>query len=552
MITATKLSKQYGAQVLFVDADLQLNPGCRYGMVGANGSGKSTLLRILASQEEPTAGSVQIPKRARVGVLHQDHFRYEATPILDVVLMGNAELWEAMQAKEEILAAAHESFDADRYQAAEDVVLRYDGYAVEALAGEVLEGLAIPSARHREPLSVLSGGFKLRVLLAQTLAASPEVLLLDEPTNHLDIVSIRWLEKFLVGYPGTVAVVSHDHRFLDNVCTHIIDVDYERVTLYKGDYQDFEEAKAGDRERLEAEISKRDKEVADHKAFIQRFKAKASKARQAQSRMKRIARMTFEDLPRSSRRYPHFHLAQERPSGRVALTLDGISKAFGSEQVLSDVSLTVQRGDRLAIIGPNGIGKSTLLKIAMGLLDADAGTVEWGYEARPGYYPQGHSELVATAGRQTLKDWLYDLCPAASIGYVHGKLAQVLFIREDVEKRVANLSGGEVARLVFAGLSVTQPNVLVLDEPTNHLDLEGIEALAAGLDAYDGTIVFVSHDRWFVSAVATRILELRPDGIEDFRGSYDEYVARCGDDHLDADVAVAAAKAARRRAGGGS
>jgi ATPase subunit of ABC transporter with duplicated ATPase domains len=544
MITIHELGKSYGGRTLFRQASLQLHKGCRYGVVGANGSGKSTLLRIVAGDEEPTEGSVSMPRNARVGVLRQDHFRYEDVRILDVVMMGHTVLWEAMVAKQELLDRAHESFDADRYAALEDVILQHDGYALEARAAEILDGLNIPSEYHDRPLSVLSGGFKLRALLGQTLASSPDVLLLDEPTNHLDILSIRWLEKYLSTSKACVMVVSHDHRFLNNVCTHVVDVDYERVTMYRGNYDAFDEAKRGDRERKEAEIEKRQKEIDDHKAFIERFRAKPTKARQAKSKAKIVDKIVIEDLPRSSRRYPKFRFSSRRPSGREVAKIRGVTKAFGGRKVLDGVSLTVERGHRVAIIGPNGIGKSTLLKILMGRLPADAGSVEWGYETHPGYFAQDHRELIE-GENATLQDWLWNFCAGEPIGFVRGQLARVLFEKDEAGKKVANLSGGEAARLLFARLAVTHPNVLVLDEPTNHLDLEGIEALAEGLAAYDGTLIFVSHDRWFVGRLANRIVEISPAGIQDFRGSYEEYVERCGDDHLDANAAAALAKQAR-------
>jgi len=486
-------------------------------------------------------------------VLRQDHFRFETQPILDVAMMGDAPLWHAIVEKEELLARAEESFDGDRYAELEDLILRSDGYTLEPRAAEILEGLGIPAEIHRQPLSTLSGGFKLRALLAQVLAGRPDVLLLDEPTNHLDILSIRWLEKFLEGFAGTVIVISHDHRFLDNVCTHVADVDYETITLYKGNYTAFEEAKRAERERREADIGRREKQIADHQAFVDRFRAKATKARQAQSKVKLIEKMAgeLEPLAQSSRRYPVFRFRQRRPSGKEVLALEGISKSYGDNRVLTDVSLTVHRGDRIAVIGPNGIGKSTLLKIAMGEVRADAGTSEWGYEARPGYFAQDHREQLdgdsRSGGRQTAESWLWEAAPSEPIGFVRGKLGQVLFSGDDVHKPVEALSGGEAARLVFCRLMVDQPNVLVLDEPTNHLDLEAIEALVEALDAYDGTLVLVSHDRWFVSRLARRILEIGKDGINDFRGTYEEYLEKCGDDHLDAEQVLLKVRREKRK-----
>ncbi len=460
-------------------------------------------------------------------------------------MMGHQELWAALEEKDRILEAAEEHFDGDRYAEVEDIIVSLDGYGFEARAGEILEGLGIPSEVHRRPLSTLSGGFKLRVLLAQVLASDPGCLLLDEPTNHLDILSIRWLEKFLALYSGCAVVISHDHRFLDNVCTNILDVDYETVTLYTGNYRAFTKAKQANRERKEAEIARQEKKIAEHQAFADRFRAKATKARQAQSKLKQMDRIDIERLPRTSRRYPNFRFKQLRPSGKEALRVEGISKAFGDNRVLDNVSLNVRRGDRLAIIGPNGIGKSTLLKIAVGELEADKGEITWGHEARTGYFAQDHRK--AFDGRDaTVEAWLSAATAGESIGAVRNRLAQVLFSGDEVEKRLNSLSGGEAARLVFAGLTVEEPNVLVLDEPTNHLDLEAIEALVKALRTYDGTLIFVSHDRWFVSKLATRVFEISEKGINDYAGTYEEYLAACGDDHLDADAASLRAKREKR------
>ena len=548
MIAVSDLGKAFGPQTLFEGVSIQFNPGNRYGLVGANGSGKSTFLKILAGDDIPSEGTVAMPKRLKLGVLKQDHFRYEHMPILEVTMMGNHDVWEAMVEKERILADTEREFDADRYAEVEDLILRHDGYTLESRAGEVLEGLGIPTEVHRNPLSTLSGGFKLRVLLAQVLASEPDVLLLDEPTNHLDIVSIRWLEKFLVDtYKGTAIVISHDHRFLDNICTHIVDVDYETMILYPGNYNAFMAAKAGNRERKEAEIEKREAEIARHKEFVDRFKAKATKARQAQSKMKMMEKIVIERLPQSSRRYPVFKFQQVRPSGRMALELEEISKSYGDNAVLKDVTLKVERGDRIAIIGPNGIGKSTLLKIAVGETEADGGKVEWGYETYQGYFSQDHHELPK-GSKQSVEAWLWEAVPAEPIGFVRGNLGMVLFSGDDVKKPIGSLSGGEAARLVFCKLSVTRPNILILDEPTNHLDLEAIEALVEGLKSYDGTLIFVSHDRWFVSQLATRVFEISPKGINDFRGTYEEYLERLGDDHLDAEAVLRMRREQKKKA----
>ena len=423
----------------------------------------------------------------------------------------------------------------------------HDGYSLDARAAAILEGLGIPAKVHDQPLSTLSGGFKLRVLLGQTLVGNPDVLLLDEPTNHLDILTIRWLEEFLQRYEGCAVIVSHDHRFLDDVATQILDVDYETITLYPGNYSRFVEQKKQTRERKEAEIERQQQIIAQKKAFVERFKAKATKARQAQSRAKQIEKIEIEELAQSSRRAPLFRFEQVRPSGREVVRADGIDKAYDDKVVLSDVSLTARRGERVGIIGANGLGKSTLLKILVERLGADAGEVTWGYEAKVGYFAQDHHELLE-GEPGTVLEYLWAFVPQQTTSFVRGQLGRMLFSGDDVEKKVTSLSGGEAARLIFSRLIVDQPNVLVLDEPTNHLDLESIEALVEALKAYEGTLLFVSHDRWFVSELATRIVEITEDGLEDYPGTYDEYLSRRGDDHLDADAVIEKAKADKRQA----
>lgn len=553
MISISNLGKFFGDQTLFAGVSMQLNAGERYGLIGANGSGKTTLLNILSGEMEPSEGTVSLPKRLRLGVLKQDHFLYEDQAILGVALMGNPELWNAMVEKEALLAKAEEHFDSDRFSELEEIVQQHDGYAAESRAAAILEGLGLPADVHRDPLSTLSGGFKLRVLLAQVLASDPDVLLLDEPTNHLDILSIRWLETFLCEFPGPALVISHDHRFLDNVTTNILDVDYETVTLYRGNYADFLNAKQSERTRREREITARERDIAHHQKFVDRFRAKASKARQAQSKARMIEKKTesLVELAPSSRRYPTFRFEQIRDSGRDVLKIEGVKKAFGENEVLHGVDLLVRRGDRLAIMGPNGIGKSTLLKIIMGELEADEGEVEWGYETHPAYFAQDHQDRLNTLG-QTAEQWIWDACPEKDIGFVRGRMALMLFSGDDAKKRLSALSGGEAARLVFSRLGIGRPNVLVLDEPTNHLDLESIEALVEALDTYAGTLILVSHDRWFVSQLATRVVEILPDGIRDYHGTYEEYVHFCGDDHLDADRVVLKAKKEKNKKGAGN
>ena len=539
MITITKLAKSYGDRTLFEDVSLQLNAGSRYGLVGANGSGKTTFLEIVAGDEPATEGTAKIAKTARVGVLRQDRFLSDDELILDVAMAGD-EVVSAAYAEQRRLVAEPMP-DAARLADLEDRIATHDGYTLEARASGVLEGLGIPTASHRRPLGTLSGGFKLRVLLAQVLLGGPDVLLLDEPTNHLDILSIRWLEQFLASYQGCALVISHDERFLDTIATCILDVDYGTITSYPGNYTAFVAEKAAAEERNVAEVARAQAIVDEKRAWVERFGAKASKARQAQSRLKQIEKIHVGEVDRTSRRAPLFQFVPLRQSGREVLTVDGVSKAYGPKSVLERVSLTVRRGERVAILGPNGLGKSTLLKIATGNLDADAGSVKWGHETRVGYFPQDHREALLDPDATPL-DTVWSSVPAEATSYVRGQLGRVLFSGDDVTKTVGSLSGGEAARLVFCRIMVERPNVLVLDEPTNHLDLEAIHALVAALRTFEGSLVFVSHDRAFVSALATRILEVTEGGFSDFPGTYEEYLGKRGDDHLDADAVVLRAK----------
>ena len=543
MIAINALGKSYGARALFEKVTLKLVRGARYGLVGANGSGKTTFLEIVAGDEQASEGNVVIDKGARIGVLRQDRFMRDEDMILEVAMAGD-ELVIGAQAEQRALEAkgSPDPADAARIVELEDRIAAHDGYTLEARASAILEGLGIPVPQHQMPLATLSGGFKLRVLLAQVLLGGPDVLLLDEPTNHLDILSIRWLEKFLAAYQGCAIVISHDQRFLDNVATHVLDVDYGTITLYTGNYTIFSREKAAIRERKEGEIARAEGIIAEKKAWVERFGAKATKARQAQSRLKQIEKIEVEELESSSRRAPQFLFTPERKSGRDVLEITSVSKAYGDKKVLVDVSLMVRRGERVAIIGPNGLGKSTLLKIATGALEADAGNVKWGHETRIGYFAQDHHEALVDPNATPI-DVIWNTVPKAETSFVRGALGRVLFSGDDVLKLVGALSGGEAARLVFCRIMVEKPNVLVLDEPTNHLDLESIEALVGALKAFEeGTLVFVSHDRAFVSALATRILEVTPQGFRDFPGTYDEYLERCGDDHLDADTVVLKAK----------
>jgi len=539
VISISNLAKGFGPRSLFAGVSLQLDAGNCYGLVGANGAGKTTLLKILIGDEPASDGVVTFAKHARVGVLRQDRFEDDSQRILDVAMKGDLEVFTAL--KEQDDWDENSDIDPERIGELAEIIASGDGYTLESRASQVLIGLGIPEEALTRPLSTLSGGFKLRVLLAQVLVSRADALLLDEPTNHLDILSIRWLEGFLKAYKGCAVVISHDIRFLDAVSSHILDVDYGTVSSYKGNYTAFCQQKADTMLRKEAEIAKAERIIAEKKAFVERFAAKASKARQAQSRVKQIEKIQVDELPRTSRRYPKFSFKQRRPSGKDVLEVEGLDKAYGENVVLRDVNLRIRRGEHVAVIGANGLGKSTLLKILVDRLAADAGEVNWGHEVQIGYFAQDHKDLLSDP-KQTTLDFLWDTCPQEGTSYVRGQLGRVLFSGEDVEKKLEALSGGEAARLVFSRIMVQQPNVLVLDEPTNHLDLESIEALVSALKGYDGTLLFVSHDRWFVDALATRVIEIQQDGIVDFPGTYAEYLEREGDDHLDVEQVVLKAK----------
>lgn len=529
MIVLSDLQKRFGPKVLFEGVTVELTPGQRYGLVGANGSGKSTLLKILMGDEHADGGTVTFGRDVRIGFLRQDQFLADSERIVDVAMQGDRAVYEALRELHE----SGEGADHERVARLTELVERDDGYGLEARAREILVGVGIPAEKLDEPLGTLSGGFKLRVLLSQVLAGRPDVLLLDEPTNHLDILSIRWLEKFLGGYAGCAVVISHDRRFLDAVTTRTLDVDYETITDYPGNYTRFLAEKELRRGQREAEAARAEKIIAEKRAFVERFKAKATKARQAQSRAKQIEKIEVVEVKATSRRAPLFRFQQERQTGKDVLTVEGIAKSYGELEVLSGVNFSIRRGERVALIGQNGIGKSTLLKIVTDHLSPNSGTSTWGTNVKVGYFAQDHHDLLSDP-KQTPLDYVWAAAPSEATSTIRGELGRMLVSGSEVEKKITTLSGGEAARVVFARIAIEKPNVLVLDEPTNHLDLESIEALTEALEKYEGTLIFVSHDRWFVSRIATRIIELRRDGMTDYPGTFTEYLAKDGTDHLDA------------------
>lgn len=534
MIGLSDVTVRFGAQLLYTAVSWQLRGGGHYGLVGANGSGKSTLLRVLAGELTPEEGQISRPGALRIGTLAQDHFDYDEARALDVVLMGRPALWAALDERERLLAEEeHTAATGERLSDLEVTIGDLDGYTGESQAAGLLAGLGIEHERHHRRMRELSSGFRLRVLLAQTLFADPELLLLDEPTNHLDISSIAWLESYLRAFRGTFVVVSHDRHFLNVIADTIADLDYGELRLYTGNYDTFEEAKALAVRQKEAEIARTEARVQELQRFIDRFRAKATKARQASARKKQVERIELPEVTRSSRREPGFRFQSKRRSGRDVLRVRDLARGYGGPPVFRDVTFTVERGERVAVVGPNGVGKSTLLKTVAGVLAPDTGSADLGHEVYSGYFAQNHRELLG--GEQSALAWLSSADPevGADIRAVRGALGAVLLGGDEAEKRCSHLSGGEAARLLLAGLMVRRPNLLILDEPTNHLDLEARDALMRALRAYEGTLLFVSHDRHFVSAVGTRVLAIAPGGVvEDFAGDYEEYLVRRGEDYL--------------------
>ncbi|WP_300454104.1 ABC-F family ATPase [Accumulibacter sp.] len=538
MLAANNVTMQFGAKPLFENVTVKFGEGYRYGLIGANGSGKSTFMKILDGELEPTAGNVSKDPHERMAYLRQDQFAFEQHRVIDVVLMGHTEMWACMLEKDAIYA--NPDATEDDYLHAADLEARfaeYGGYTAESRAGELLLGVGIPAEQHFGPMSDVAPGWKLRVLLIQALFADPDILLLDEPTNNLDIATIRWLENVINERSSTMVIISHDRHFLNQVCTHMADLDYGKITVYPGNYDDFMEASALARERQQNANAKAKERIAELQNFVRRFSANASKAKQATSRMKLIDKLKPEDVKPSSRQYPwiRFEFDDKEKLHRQAVEIDSLTFAYpGSARKIFDrLNLTINGGDRLAIIGENGVGKSTLLKLLMAELAPQRGSIKWAEKARCGYYAQDHAQDFDSDA--SLTEWIAGYARASAADgddletLIRGTLGRLLFSGNEVRKAVRVISGGEQGRMIFGKLMLMKPNVLVMDEPTNHLDMESIESLNTALEKFKGTLIFVSHDREFVSSLATRVLEIRLDGkIVNYPGNYEEYLASQG------------------------
>jgi ATPase subunit of ABC transporter with duplicated ATPase domains len=537
MLVANNITMQFGAKPLFENVSVKFGEGYRYGLIGANGAGKSTFMKILCGVLEPSAGNVSKDVNERMAYLRQDQFAYEDQRVLDVVLQGHEEMWACMQERDAIYANPEATED-DYMKAAELEVkfAEYDGYTAEARAGELLLGVGIPIDKHNGPMREVAPGWKLRVLLAQALFANPDILLLDEPTNNLDINTIRWLEDVLNERNATMIIISHDRHFLNQVCTHMADLDYGKITTYAGNYDDFMEASTQARERQANANAKAKERIAELQTFVRRFSANASKAKQATSRLKLIDKLKPEDVKPSSRQYPwiRFEFDDKDKLHRQAVEIDSLSFAYPDcEPLLKNLSLNINAGEKIAIIGENGVGKTTLLKLLQGELTPTAGTIKWAEKAKLGYFAQDHAADFASD--TNLTDWISGYVRAG--GYegsdvetlIRGTLGRLLFSGDDVKKPVKVISGGEQGRMMFGRMMLLHSNVMLMDEPSNHLDMESIESLNTALDLFKGTLIFISHDREFVSSLATRIIEIKPDhSVIDFQGNYEDYLLSQG------------------------
>lgn len=537
MLIATGITMQFGAKPLFENVNVRFGEGNRYGLIGANGCGKSTFLKILAGLLEPTAGSVSKDPGERLAYLRQDQFAYEDMRVLDVVMMGHEALWHCLKEKDAIYADPEAT--EDDYLRAAELEARFGelgGYDAEARAGELLLGLDIPLEKHDGPMRAVAPGWKLRVLLAQALFADPDILLLDEPTNNLDINTIRWLEGVLNGRDSTMVIISHDRHFLNAVCTHMADLDYGTITVYPGNYDDYMEASTAARARLAAQQARSKERIAELEEFVRRFAAHKARARQATSRRKQIEKLRIEDVRPSSRQYPfiRFDYDPKDRLHRLACEIEGLRFGYeAAEPVIRDLSVHIAAGDKVAVIGENGVGKTTLMRLLVGELRPQAGRIQWAEKAKLGYFAQDHSAEFDTDA--SLVEWIARWVRAG--GYtgqdvetlIRGTLGRLLFSGDEVKKPARVISGGEQGRMLFGKLMLLRPNVLIMDEPTNHMDMESIESLNTALEKYDGTLIFVSHDREFVSSLANKIIELKLDGSHVvYEGSYDDYLASQG------------------------
>lgn len=530
MLSTANITMQFGPKPLFENISVKFGDGNRYGLIGANGCGKSTFMKILGGDLEPSAGNVMLDPGERLGKLRQDQFAFEDMRVLDVVMMGHTEMWAAMADRDAIYANPDASDD--DYMKAADLEAKfaeYDGYTAEARAGELLAGVGIPIAQHQGLMSSIAPGFKLRVLLAQALFSNPDILLLDEPTNNLDINTIRWLEDVLNQRNSTMIIISHDRHFLNQVCTHMADMDYGTLKVYPGNYDDYMLASSQARAQQMAANAKAKEKVAELQDFVRRFSANKSKARQATSRAKQIDKIKIDDFKPSSRQNPFIRFEGEKKLHRLAVETQGISKAY-DHPLFKHFSIAVEAGEKIAIIGANGAGKTTLLRCIGGDLcglQADSGTVKWAENANVGYMPQDPTEEFAA--EKNLTDWMGQWTQEGDDDQaVRSILGRLLFSGDDVKKIVKVLSGGEKGRMIYGKLMLGRHNVMLMDEPTNHMDMESIESLNIALEKYAGTLIFVSHDREFVSSLATRILEIKEDGIVDFQGSYEDYLSSQG------------------------
>lgn len=530
MLSTANITMQFGPKPLFENISVKFGDGNRYGLIGANGCGKSTFMKILGGDLEPSAGNVMLDPGERLGKLRQDQFAFEEMRVLDVVMMGHTEMWAAMADRDAIYANP-DATDDDYMKAAdlEAKFAEYDGYTAEARAGELLAGVGIPIAQHQGLMSSIAPGFKLRVLLAQALFSNPDILLLDEPTNNLDINTIRWLEDVLNQRNSTMIIISHDRHFLNQVCTHMADMDYGTLKVYPGNYDDYMLASSQARAQQMAANAKAKEKVAELQDFVRRFSANKSKARQATSRAKQIDKIKIDDFKPSSRQNPFIRFEGEKKLHRLAVETQGISKAY-DHPLFKNFSIAVEAGEKIAIIGANGAGKTTLLRCIGGDLcglQADSGTVKWAENANVGYMPQDPTEEFAA--EKNLTDWMGQWTQEGDDDQaVRSILGRLLFSGDDVKKIVKVLSGGEKGRMIYGKLMLGRHNVMLMDEPTNHMDMESIESLNIALEKYSGTLIFVSHDREFVSSLATRILEIKEDGIVDFQGSYEDYLSSQG------------------------